>query len=82
MIVCRLNYRRCRLYLQSPSLATISLTIEKLGAYVVVVLSVVILSRYTTFSTILRVYGCVCMNVVGLVCVGVCNDFFEWMTLH
>lgn len=68
MIVCRVNYRRCRLYLQSPSLTNNSLTIEKLGAYVVVVLRVVILSRYTTFSTIHRVYGCVCMNVVGLVC--------------
>lgn len=59
MIVCRVNYRCSRLYLQSPSLTNNSLTIEKLGAYVVVVLRVVILSRYTTFSTIHRVYGCV-----------------------
>lgn len=77
MIVCRVNYRRCRLYLQSPSLTNNSLTIEKLGAYVVVVLLVVILSRYTTFSTIHRVYGCVCMNVVGLVCG--CVQWFLWM---
>lgn len=70
--------------LQTPSiiftvnpLTANSITIEKLGAYVLVVLSVVILLRYTTFSTILRVYGCVCMNVVGLVCG--CVQWFLWM---
>lgn len=65
-----------------PALPSIPPTNEYLGAYVVVVLSVVFLSRSTTLFHNPSLELGVCARVVGLVCGCVCNDFFEWMTLH